>query len=94
MGNEIFLATFAKLEGKDKEGRERQSKFHGKNFIYQYAVVSKLVERYFHCSWCQQVTLRSGEKERMAKKKQKKKLDSYDSNKGKQIQQVLLTHAH
>ena len=88
-----------------KEETTLQNKFHGKNFISQYAVVSKLVERYFHCSWCQQVTLRSGEKkksewqekkitEKKITKQNKKKIDICDSNKGKQIQQVLLTHAH
>lgn len=90
-----FIRLWRRGDGKMKRKISLQTKFHGKNFIYQYAVVSKLVERYFHCSWCQQVMLRSCRKKKwMAKWNKKQKLDSCDSNKGKRIQQVLLTHAH
>lgn len=53
-----------------------QTKFHGKNFIYQYAVVSKLVERYFHCSWCQQVMLRSCRKKKSERQNEIKNKNS------------------
>lgn len=71
-----LLPTFIRLWRRGDEKMKRktslQTKFHGKNFIYQYAVVSKLVERYFHCSWCQQVMLRSCRKKKWTAKWNKK----------------------
>lgn len=100
MGNEIFVATLKGGKNTKKEGNITPEQVPWEKFYLSICGSFQTGGTLFPL---QLVPIGYAEKRREkvnGKKKRKEnekkitKLDSYDSNKGKQIQHVLLTHAH